>query len=266
MWEPRVSGAQQGCGSSIPHQPAVRTCGAGPEPRSPCPQGPVFPGIPWALRWGFLEILFLGPRLGGCRGPIPWEATACGRDIHQGMGPPGGLQAGGGHGYPNHGEVGDPAQATAAAPHWRVMDVPVDVLTARGWGWCADGRAHCSRPAPRCPGVNKGLSSRLTLSCLFLWGWEQSGSPWSDASTVCGRNESLELPVEQPRELLSSCTVLPSMSHSSQPRRAPATGTDSPPLLRAGPGAGISPCRLRVLRSTPHESHPCRHRSPGVRG
>lgn len=25
----------------------------------PCPHGPVFPGIPWMLRWGFLEILFL---------------------------------------------------------------------------------------------------------------------------------------------------------------------------------------------------------------
>lgn len=25
----------------------------------PCPQGPVFPGIPYMLRWGFLEILFL---------------------------------------------------------------------------------------------------------------------------------------------------------------------------------------------------------------
>lgn len=81
---------------------------------------------------------------------------------------------------------------------------------------------------PSHPGVNKGLTSRVTLSWLVLWGWEQGGILTSGASRVWGRREGQEPPLElSPGGLLSPfCTVprhVPTSSRllQTEPRNHP---------------------------------------------
>jgi len=149
------------------------------------------------------------------------------------------------------GEVGNPAQTGPAAPCRGVMDAPVGHLALR-------------KP-PSHAGVNKGLDSQVTLSWPVLWGWEQGGRLWSGATTVWGRKEGQELPVEHSPGGCSLLCTHPAMSSPflamlcsckvtkawSLPVLLPGS-MSTPGSVRLGQDLGSLPAASGALRCAPH--------------